>query len=450
MRRFALSELSRPLEGRLLDGDASFGAVCTDSRALQPGDLFVALRGERFDGHRFLGDACSAGAAAAVVAQDIPEPLPTLKVSDTREALGRLAALNRSHFEGALVGITGSCGKTSVKNMLAAILGELGSTHATAGNYNNEVGMPLTLLQLEPRHRYAVIEMAAARQGDIRYLCDIARPDVSVLLNALPAHLEGFGSVDAVARAKGEIFQGLDPDATAVINGDSDHAPLWREMAAGSRRIEFGLAKTAAVSAGDIACDGPGCRFTLLTPAGETLVELALPGRHQVMNALAAAAAAVAIDASPDAIAAGLAKVRATEGRLVHRELAGGVTLIDDSYNANPGSVKAAIDLLAGLSGRRWLVLGAMSELGADSESLHGEVGRYAREAGIDRCWVTGGDTPATASAFGEGGRHFDSRESLLDALRGDMAAGDTVLVKGSRSASMDWLVTTLSTGEEH
>lgn len=453
MRSFSLSELERPLSGQLRGSDIVFDTVCTDTRALQPGDLFVALRGTNFDGHNFITDAASRGASAALVSLAADYPVSSLCVTDTLQALGLLAALNRRHFAGKLVAITGSSGKTTVKNLLATILAAQAPTLATAGNFNNEIGLPLSLLRLQEQHEFAVIEMGASRAGDISYLCELAVPDVSILLNALPAHLEGFGDVSGVASAKGEIFSALDTEGTAVINADSEFAPLWRSMAQGRHCIEFGLTGEAAVSARNIEDRGVlGSRFQLLAEPGEVGVELALPGRHNVVNALAASAAAIALGVSLPDIASALACAHSQPGRMHATTLASGAVVIDDSYNANPGSVKAAIDTLAGCEGRGILVLGTMGELGPDSEQLHLDVGRYARQQGIAELWLTGVETQATARGFGEGAEYCADLHALIQRIQGRFSEGDVVLVKGSRSAGTDAVVTALSApaGEEH
>lgn len=451
MRDFTLSEVQVPLAAQLNGADVGFSGVSTDTRSISRGELFVALSGESFDGHDYVASACERGACAALVSQQQEYPVATLQVADTQLALGQLAALNREYFDGELLAITGSSGKTSVKNMLASILSQVAPTLATPGNFNNEIGMPLTLLQLQPQHRFAVIEMGAARRGDIEYLCKLARPRVAVVLNAMAAHLEGFGSVDEVARAKGEIFEALSEEGIAIINADSPYAALWRELAGPARRLDFGLQGGAAVTARDLNERGlKGAQFILDTPAGGVPVRLKVPGRHNVINALAAASAALALDIPLLDISRGLGMARAEPGRLNKYKLARGVRLIDDSYNANPGSVFAAIDLLAATPGHRVLVLGRMAELGDSSESLHAQVGEYAREQGIDECWLLGVETLATANEFGSSARHFASQEDLVEQLLSAisaisaMSARSTVLVKGSRSAAMENVVQAL------
>ncbi|MEP5764447.1 MAG: UDP-N-acetylmuramoyl-tripeptide--D-alanyl-D-alanine ligase [Halieaceae bacterium] len=445
MRSFALSELVQPLQAELVGADVRFESVTTDSRDVCAGQLFVALQGERFDGHRFLAAVAAEGASAALVAAtaelDASCELPQLQVADTRAALGRLASLNRQYFEGTLMGITGSCGKTSVKNMLSAICSGHGPTLATRGNFNNEIGVPLTLLQLQPQHRYAVVEMGAARTGDIAYLCELARPGIAVLLNALPAHLEGFGSVANVARAKGEILSGLAGRGSAVFPHGNEYSALWRELAGSADCLDFGFDAGAAVRALNVVTTAEASSFLLQSPLGEVSIELPLPGHHNIANALAAAAAALAAGIELPQIAAGLARTVAESGRLSERVNAAGVSVIDDSYNANPASAQAAIEVLAVHPGRRVLVLGTMAELGSDSDALHCETGIYAAAQGIDELWAVGAHTDEAVRGFGDGGRWFADRDSLLRELTASLGEGDVVLVKGSRSAGMEAVV---------
>jgi UDP-N-acetylmuramoyl-tripeptide--D-alanyl-D-alanine ligase len=439
MRPMSLSELAAPLGGHLLGGDCTFHEVSTDSRAVSQGALFVALAGERFDGHDYLAQAASGGASCALVSRQLESQLPLLQVGDTGQALGRLGAFNRQLYRKPLVAITGSSGKTTAKNMVSSVLSRRGRTLATEGNFNNEIGVPLTLLRLAPGDEFAVVEMGAARAGDIAWLCELGRPTVAVLLNAMAAHLEGFGSVDDVAEAKGEIFDGLGAGDFAIINADQSWAARWRERAGEATVLDFGLNAAAAVNAGAIDSLGvDGTTFTAHTPAGELQVQLALPGRHNVANALAAIAVGLACGLSLAEIGEGLRAVRPAAGRLLATVGPGGVTVVDDCYNANPGSVRAAIDLLAGCEGRRTLVLGAMRELGPDSEQLHRDVGEYARQSGIDRLWGVGAELSPCVAAFGEGGCLFPDREAAVAALPGEFGADDTVLVKGSRSAGME------------
>lgn len=439
MRTMQLSELAAPLEAQLLGADRGIAGVSTDSRTLQAGDLFVALCGERFDGHDYLPRAEAQGAAAALVSQRVQSDLSLLLVDDTQRALGLLGKYNRELYRGPLVAITGSSGKTTAKNMVQAVLEQRGVTLATEGNFNNEIGVPLTLLRLEPECEYAVVEMGAARGGDIAWLCELGRPTVALLLNAMPAHLEGFGSVEDVATAKGEIFDNLDAGHYAIVNADQPWAPRWRERAGRATVLDFGVESPAAVTASEIRGDGvAGVSFVAHTPAGDIPIELALPGVHNVANALAAVAVGLACDLTLVEIAEGLRSVRPVAGRLSVCTAIGGATVVDDCYNANPGSVRAAIDLLAGSSGRRTLVLGAMRELGADSESLHREIGEYARRAGIDGFWGVGPELAGAVDVFGDGGQWFEDRDRAAQVAATAFGIADTVLIKGSRSAGME------------
>lgn len=444
MRPFLLSELEQPLGALRSGADVEVSRVTTDSREVQPGDLFVALRGERFDGHQFLPAVAAAGAAAAVVSHAVDSPLPLLQVADTQRALGQLGACNRALFEGPLVAITGSSGKTSVKNLVSAVLARRGPTLATTGNLNNEIGVPLTLLRLAPEHAFAVVEMGATRAGDIAWLCELARPTIALLLNAMPAHLDGFGSVESVATAKGEIYDGLRGAGTAVINADQPWAGRWRSRAAGAAILDYGLRNPAAISANSIQSRGiAGISFVATTPAGDAPIRLQVPGLHNVSNALAAIAAGLACGVSLAEITAGLASVTPARGRGALVRGLGGSTLVDDTYNANPGSVRAAIDLLADCGGRRTLVLGEMLELGEDSAQLHRDIGVYARERGLDRFVGVGTALAGAAEAFG--GECFADVASAVAALAGTLAADDTVLIKGSRGASMERVLAALS-----
>tara|TARA_R110002110_G_scaffold91264_2_gene237601 strand:- start:228555 stop:229925 length:1371 start_codon:yes stop_codon:yes gene_type:complete len=440
MRAFSLSELSAPLRGRLVGQDVTFNRVSTDTRSLAEGDLFVALSGDQFDGHHYLEQARAAGACAALVHGAMPSlDLPQMVVSDTQQALGLLGAYNRTLFDGALVAITGSSGKTTVKNMVHAVLSQRGKTLSTAGNFNNEIGVPLTLLRLTGDVEFAVVEMGAAGKGHIAWLCEIGRPSVSLLLNAMPAHLDGFGSVEDVAAAKGEIFDALDTGDVAVINADQPWADQWRSRAGNARIIDFGLQQPAAVTATAVQLHGlDGVTFTAITPAGEALVKLSMPGQHNVANALAAIAVGLACQLSLDEICAGLALAQPVSGRQRSERSASGAMVIDDCYNANPGSVKAAIDLLAQCPGRRSLLLGAMKELGERSVELHRETGAHAKSRGLEQLWGVGPELRDSVDAFGTGGRWFPDLDSLVAALPGSFGSDDTVLVKGSRSTRME------------
>lgn len=456
MTRGRLAMVAEVVGGRLHGADAGFSGVSTDTRSLQRGELFFALRGARNDGVAFLDEAARLGAAGAVVEAHQASGLPQVEVADARIAFGELARSWRARFAIPLIAITGSNGKTTVKEMTAAIMraalgSEAGSDPVlvTWGNLNNEIGLPRTLHYLDDQHRAAVIEMGAARPGDIAYLARIAAPTVAVVTNAARAHLQGFGSIEEVAATKGEAFAALGPAGTAVVNRDDRFFQSWWERSAGGRRVSFGLHPDADFRAESVeqlaGADGPALRFTLRAPAGSMAVRLPMAGRHNVLNALAASAAAVACGVALEAVAAGLALVRNVPGRL--RRVAGprGVALYDDSYNANPGSVRAAIAFLESLPGERWLVLGDMAELGPDSAAMHREMGELARRSGIARLYCTGPQSHAAAEAFGVNAEWREDLPGLVAAVQSAVKPGITLLVKGSRSAGMERVVQALS-----
>ncbi len=450
MRAIGLAEFARFLGLPAPAHDVEFDAVSTDTRTLAPGCLFVALRGENFDGHDFVAEAVRRGAGALLCSRPVDAAVPVLQVADTLVALGELGRFNRSLFTGTVVALTGSAGKTTTKEMIAAILGRAGAVLATAGNLNNEIGVPLTLLALHPALRYAVIEMGAAKPGDIRYLGALVRPDVAVLTNALPAHLQGFGSLQAVATTKGEIYDALGPDGIAVLNVDEPFADAWLARI-GARTVLRASARGAVdadVRAEDVMMHEGNARFRLATAAGTVRIALGVPGVQQVANAVCAAAAALALGLGPEAIRDGLESLTPVSGRMQRRRGARGCVLIDDSYNANPGSVRAAIDSLATFEGMRVLVLGNMAELGTLSRELHREAGAHARARGIERLLACGPHAAAVAEGFGPGATVLDSREEVAAACRELDRAGSVILVKGSRSAGMEAVVAALVEAE--
>lgn len=447
-----MARVAQVLNARLVGPDVEFNAVTTDSRKISIGDLFIALRGENFDGFEFVAGALEQGAVAAVVNADsyarnaamLNPGSSILVVEDTRQALGKLAAYWRKQFAIPLVGITGSNGKTSVKEMLASILraqaGDNQAVLATQGNLNNDIGLPLTLLKLDASHRYAVIEMGMNHPGEIDYLTHLAVPDVAVVNNAGSAHLEGLGTVESVARAKGEIFAGLAPQGTAVINADDDHAALWRELAAGHHLLTFGLEHAADVSA-KWQVQGYGSRLKINTPQGICSVELQVPGVHNVRNALAATAAAIALNVPLAAIASGLNSFGGVAGRLQRKAALRGAVLIDDTYNANPASLHAALEVLANAQGQKILVLGDMGELGAEAARMHAEIGAEAQHLGIQKLFALGDLSSYAVDEFGEGATHFKRIEDLLAHLEQHLDTDCTVLVKGSRFMKMERVV---------
>lgn len=443
------SEMAQLLTGELFGEDVEFSGASTDSRQLTGGELFIALRGERFDGHDFLQAAGEAGARAMLVEATGDAELPGVVVPDTRRAMGTLASAWRQRFRCPVIAVTGSNGKTTVKELLSAILATAGEVLATRGNLNNDIGVPLTLFGLDEADDYAVIEMGANHPGEIDYLTRLAQPDVALITQCAPAHLEGFGSVDGVARAKAEIYGGLGHGGCAIINADDAYVGFWSDMNVGRRVITFGLSGIADVRAETIEQDTDGNQsFQLLTPLGQADVRLPLLGRHNVMNALAAAAAVTALDFEPAIIARGLASPAMVAGRLTRLMGRAGSRLIDDSYNANPGSLKVALETLVAQPGRPWLVLGDMGELGDTAAALHTAAGEQARALGVERLYAVGELSRYAVEAFAAGAVHCDSMEALIERLQDDIGDGVVVLIKGSRGAGMD-RVTTALRGEE-
>ncbi|MFN7183912.1 MAG: UDP-N-acetylmuramoyl-tripeptide--D-alanyl-D-alanine ligase [Thermomonas haemolytica] len=440
-----LSWIAQATGGRLHGADRTVDAIATDTRALPGGDaLFVALKGERFDGHAHVQAAVDGGCVAALVAQVQEIDIPQVVVADTQRALGSLAAAVQMGRATKVLAVTGSNGKTTVKTLLLSILRQLGGAYANPGNRNNEIGLPLAVLEAPDDARFAVYEMGAGKPGDIAYLCAIARPDVALVNNVGAAHLERMGSLLGVAQTKGAIYQALPADGVAVVNADDAFAVYFSERLRGRRMITFGIESAADVSAHAIRAGIDGSRFVLVTPAGEVEVALPLAGRHNVRNALAAAAMALAVGAGPDQIRAGLEASDRVAGRLVARPLRSGALLIDDSYNANPNSLAAAIDTLAEGGGEAWLVLGDMRELGEHEIALHAEAGARARESGIARLYTLGPLSAHASAAFGRGAAHFETHEALLQALAPALRPGVRVLVKGSRGSAMDTIVAAL------
>jgi UDP-N-acetylmuramoyl-tripeptide--D-alanyl-D-alanine ligase len=443
-----LSDVAAASGGKLLGADREFGRVTQDTRKLGKDELFVAIKGENFDGHEFLIQAEKLGAAGALVQRQVQSTLPQVLVADTRKALGNYAAHWRGQFELPLVGVTGSSGKTTLKEMIASILKVRGTTLATRGNLNNDIGMPLTLLELDASCRYAVIEMGTNHPGEIGYLAKLAAPTVSVITNAGPAHLEFLKDIAGVAKEKGAIYTHLDADGVAVINADDAYADLWREMAGQRMQRTFGLGTTADFhpQPGSMQQLASGSwRFLLVSPLGETDITVSLPGRHNVSNALAAAAAATAAGASLADVQSGLAHAPITAGRLIVGQGVNGARLIDDSYNANPLSLNAAAEFAVSLGGRTWLALGDMGELGPSAERLHAESGASLRSLGIERLYALGPLSRHTVEAFGAGARWFEDVAALTRALRAELPRGMTLLVKGSRSMHMERVVEALS-----
>ncbi len=451
-----LSEVARAVDGVLVGEDCLFQSVATDSRTQVSDSLFVALSGENFDGHDYIEKAKENGAVAALVSRQIKEQLPHVVVPDTRMALGKLATAWRARFEIPFIAITGSNGKTTVKELVASILRQCGSVLATKGNFNNDIGVPLTLLSLRHEDQFAVVEMGANHSGEIAYLSHLAQPAVAILNNAAPAHLEGFNTVEEVAEAKGEIIEGLGSDGIAILNADDPFYKSWCKRAGARRWISFGLNGSADVHAYvDDGFSSGGLQatsFRMTTPAGSIPVHLPLPGLHNVKNALAATAACLAVGIDLAVIKKGLESADAVQGRLNVKECRHGLTVIDDSYNANPASVQAALLLLSKQTGKqRVFVLGDMAELGDTAEELHHEIGVQARESGIDFLYATGELSGSAVEGFGENGFYFENKEQLLKQLQADLTRKSKsdviVLVKASRSSRLETVVQALHKG---
>ena len=466
MRALRLGDIARMTGGRLVGADVGITSLLTDTRALPAatidvdadadrmrdptmvGPLFVALKGERFDGHDHVA-AAAPYVSAALVSRMIDARIPHVIVADTERSLADIARGMQATRRTRVFAITGSSGKTSVKALLSTILEQAGGAYVTPGNHNNQIGLPLTVIAAPDDARFAIYEMGAGQRGDIAYLTSIARPDIALSNNIAPAHMERMGSLLAIADTKAAIYDALPADGIAVINADDAFAPYFSERAHGRTLIRFGLESTSDVTARDIRADGDASTFVLVTPQGEADIALALPGRHNVRNALAAASMALGAGITLEAIAAGLGQARAVDGRLLTHRLRNGAVLVDDSYNANPGSLAAAIETLAAAGGERWLVLGDMLELGDDSRAMHADGGRRARDAGITRLYAMGELSAAAVDAFGTQARLFDSHVAVANALRADLAVlvegtPVRVLVKGSRGSAMDRVVQAL------
>ncbi|PQJ67928.1 UDP-N-acetylmuramoyl-tripeptide--D-alanyl-D-alanine ligase [Photobacterium angustum] len=451
-----LSQLASVLNAELIGADVSIAAVSTDTRNIPSETLFIALKGERFDAHDFCQTAKENGAKALLVSKPLPVELPQLVVSDTRIALGMMGAWLKAQMTEKYglqtVALTGSCGKTTVKEMSAAILANKGQVLATAGNFNNDIGAPLTLLRLTPEYQYAVIELGANHQNEISYTTNLVKPNVALINNIAAAHLEGFGSLQGVAKAKGEIFEGLVQNGTAIINLESNDLALWQPLLAEHQVLTFSTDSHQADYFAEkikITTQGLAC-FTMCTPIGKIDINLALAGMHNVSNALAAAALTVSLGAKLADVKAGLETMANVKGRLDITEPLAGLRLIDDTYNASVAAVKAAIDVLASFEGKRYFIFGDMAELGEESDNLHREVGEYALEKQLD-CVMTFGHSSAVVSECNQG-QHFSDKGALIMSLKQQLqqysrqpdAETVTVLVKGARSSKMEDVIAAL------
>jgi UDP-N-acetylmuramoyl-tripeptide--D-alanyl-D-alanine ligase len=443
-----LSDCAECVRGQMVGDDVEVSSVSIDTRAIQPGQLYVAIKGQHYDGNDFVDKAEQSGASAAIVHKGVTSSIPHIVVDDTRLALAELAGAWRKKASVSVVGITGSNGKTTVKEMVAAILSIKGNTLFTQGNLNNDIGVPLTLLRLNEQHRYAVIEMGANHPGEIEYTSRYAQADVAVITNVGAAHIEGFGSVDGVAKAKGEIIQTLKQDGVAVINRDDKYFDCWKSVAGDRKIVSFGLDDSADVTAHaaktEIINNEFATTFELMTARGAATVKLKLAGQHNVVNALAATAACLALGIGLEQIKQGLESVKPVTGRLQPLVSRLGNIVIDDTYNANPASLKAGLDVLASCAGKPWLVLGAFGELGSESPKIHEQMGELIKSSGVVRLLATGSDARNTVKVFGKGATFFETQDDLIEALKQELKGDEAILVKGSRAQRMENVVATL------
>ena len=446
MIRMSLSHAADAINARYVGHDVTFNGCNTDTRSISRDNLFIALHGEKYDGHDFIMQA-EHYASSLMLSRDVPHSLPVLMVDDTRKSMGLLARYWREQMPIPLVAITGSNGKTTVKEMIKSILSTVACVHAATGNYNNDIGVPLTLFGLDDNHQYAVIEMGANHTGEIEWLSAIARPDVAVITQCAPAHLEGFGSINSVAKAKSEIFAGLRSGGTAVINRDDDYADYWLQGLGKQKHRTFAIENEQAnVRALDIKTlqEKAMTSFVLKTKQQQIEIELPLLGKHNVMNALAAATCCLSLGIPLDSVRNGLATMQSVAGRLQLKYGMNRSRIIDDTYNANPVSLQAAVRVLSGYKGKRLMVLGDMGELGNTEKQLHIDAGNQAREAGIEALYTLGSLSHYASNAFGKNAQHFESHETLFNALAKQLDEKTTVLVKGSRSMQMEKIVNAL------
>lgn len=438
-----LSQIAHILNAKFKGKDGDFESISTDTRTIQPGSLFIALQGPHFDAHNFIDTAVERRAMGAIVSRWIEIPLPQICVNDTHAALIQLGSHQRDQMRKVIViAVTGSCGKTTTRALLASVFRQQGNVLASERSFNNNIGLPLTLMRLRAEHDYAVVELGANHLAEIAQLAQIAKSNIAIITNAGPAHLEGFGSIEGVAKAKSEIYQRLPPNGIAIVNNDDRFRDFWREIIGVRRTITFACNNRADVAAKNISVNPEGqSRFRLILPNGEVDVQLSLLGKHNVMNALAAAAAAYAQQLPIMTIKAGLEAASAVSGRLASLKGYRGATIIDDSYNANPLSVSAAIDVLATCGSRSILVLGDMRELGEGGDQLHRKMGEQALQSGIHELFCYGSLTRHTVEAFGKNAYHFDDQEKLLRALKNNLDENTVVLVKGSLYMNMGKIV---------
>ncbi len=446
--KIMLSDCAEAVQGKLIGADVIINSVSIDTRAIKPGQLYIAIKGHNFDGNEFVDQAEEAGAIAAIVHKDVKSTLSHIIVDDTRLALAELAGAwrrflcERESDKLSIVGITGSNGKTTVKEMVAAILSVNAPVLFTQGNLNNDIGVPLTLLGLNEQHRYAVIEMGANHAGEIAYTSMYVQADVVIITNAGAAHIEGFGSLEGVAKAKGEIIETLKNDGIAVINHDDGYFDYWKSVAGNRRVLTFGLNDSADVTAKAIKTEIRNnvfvTSFELVTAQGKVDIILKLAGLHNVVNALASTAASLALGIDLKQIKQGLESVKPVTGRLQPLVSRLGNIIIDDTYNANSASLKAGLDVLSNFKGKPWLVLGAFGELGPDSPKMHEEMGALIKASGVVRLLAVGADSQNTVRAFGKGATFFEKQQDLIDVLKQELKGDETILIKGSRAQRME------------
>lgn len=445
-----LSEIAMAVDGKLLGENLAVSSFSIDTRTLSPADLYIAIKGQNFDGHDFIGKAEIAGASALLVQTECDTRLPQIIVRDSHLALAELAGAWKKKAAVKTVAVTGSNGKTTVKEMIAAVLSVSSTVLFTKGNLNNDIGVPLTLLRLHEKDQFAVVEMGANHSGEIEYSSRYAQADVAVITNVGAAHIEGFGSIEGVAKAKGEIIAGLGPKGVAVLNKDDDFFALWQQIAKDRKVVSFGLDQTADVTAKEVQSGVENNEFVtrfVLSSAGEEIdINLALAGKHNVINALAAAACCLNLGINLAQIKQGLEKMQPVIGRLQPLVGKKGELVIDDTYNANPSSVKAALAVLVQCKGEPWFVMGALAEMGVDSVKKHKELGELVKSMNVVRLMTIGSDAESTSSAFGDGATFFETQQQLIEYLDQQLKGNEVVLVKGSRSQKMENIVAALVT----
>ncbi|HCD04576.1 MULTISPECIES: UDP-N-acetylmuramoyl-tripeptide--D-alanyl-D-alanine ligase [unclassified Methylophaga] len=444
-----LTEIADLLNAELHGNDAIMTGSKIDSRKIEAGDLFIALPGENTDGHDYIDQAYKAGACGALVNRYIPSELPQIVVKNVISAYGQIARLCREKSQARIIAVTGSNGKTTLKEMIASILGQCGKVLATAGNLNNELGVPLTLTRLNENYDFAVIEMGANHAGEIATLVAMAEPDVAVINNVGAAHLEGFGSLQGIAEAKGEIFAGLKAEGIGVINADMPYVDLWKHILGARQSLTFGLQQPADIAALDLQPAITGSHFMVRLEGVCHFIFLPLPGIHNVSNALAAIAVCSALKIAPEAIVKGLASIKSVPHRLQLRQAVNNALVIDDTYNANPGSFRQALKTLMQFPGEHWLVLGDFGELGPESTSIHQQLGRDARTAGVNRLFTVGQQSKLASAAFGDNARHFNDKAELEAELKRILTKDVACLIKGSRFMKLDQLADALAVGGE-